>query len=431
MGNGRDETISISDTTNKKNLALLIQLRWIAVVGQVLTITIVHFLINVRLPVQEMGAVIAFLIGLNLVSLLRLSHQNRVTNTELFLELLLDVAALTVQLYLSGGASNPFISLYLLQVTIGAILLEAWSVGLLIAITTGCFVALTLAYRKLDIPHGHSGGFLTLHIQGMLACFVLAACLIALFINRIIRNQRERDAHLAELKQQAAEEGHIIRMGLLASGAAHELGTPLSTLSVILGDWARLGKIKDDAALSREIAVMKTQLDRCKTIVSGILMSSGEARGEGTVHTTVRRFIDDIATEWRSARVPACFDYENNFTPDRNMVSDLALKQVMFNVLDNALEASPAFVAMRVECSDDCVIISIEDRGSGFDPDVMPRIGKPYTTTKDTPGAGLGLFLVFNVMRKLGGTVSVANKKDAGAIATLSLPLEPPHGVQT
>lgn len=392
-------------------------------VGQVVTIVIVHIFMSVQLPLREMGAVVAFLIGLNLVSLLRLYRQSHVSNTELFLELLLDVAALTIQLYLSGGASNPFITLYLLQVTIGALLLEAWSVGLLIAITTACFICLTVFFRELDMPHDHSGGFLNLHIQGMLACFVLAACLLALFINRVARNLRYRDAHLAELRQHAAEEEHIVRMGLLASGAAHELGTPLSTLSVILGDWARTEKIREDVNLSREVAIMQAQLDRCKKIVSGILMSSGEARGEGTVHTSVRGFFEGLATEWRNARAPANFRFHIQFEPDQPMVSDLALKQVIFNVLDNALEASPEFLSMDVRREGDAVLVTVEDQGPGFDADVLSRMGKPYATTKDRPGAGLGLFLVVNVIRKLGGTVTPANRQERGARVEIRLPI--------
>lgn len=425
LGSGRSKAISISDTTNKKNLLLLIQLRWIAVVGQVATILVVHFAMGVSLPLREMGAVILFLIGLNMVSLIRLRRQQHVSNTELFLELLLDVAALTVQLYLSGGASNPFISLFLLQVTIGAILLEAWSVGTLIALTTACFMGLTIYYRKLDLPHDHDGGLFNLHIQGMLACFVLAACLLALFINRITRNLRERDARLAELRQRAAEEDHIVRMGLLASGAAHELGTPLSTLSVILGDWRRMKPISADPVLMREVGVMQGQVERCKTIVSGILMSSGEARGEGTVRTSVQAFFDSVANEWRQATHPENFVYENCFEADGPMVSDLALKQVLFNVLDNALDASPSFVRMKVgQRASDC-IVTVDDKGPGFTPDVLSQIGKPYTSTKARPGAGLGLFLVINVIRKLGGSASALNKPEGGASVELILPLSP------
>ena len=422
-GASEDGPISISDTTNKKNLLLLIQLRWIAVAGQVATVVVVHSWLGIALPLAEMAAVVLFLVGLNLVSLYRYRRQDKVTNTELVLELLLDVAALTVQLYLSGGATNPFISLYLLQVILGAILLEAWSVWSLIAITSACFVFLTILNRPLAMPHQHGESAMNLHIQGMFICFVMAACLLVLFITRITRNLRERDGYLAEIRQQSAEEQHILRMGLLASGAAHELGTPLATLSVILGDWRAMMVFRDNPDLLQELAEMQSQLDRCKTIVSGILMSSGEVRGEGTIRTTAYGFIDDVAAEWRAARAPRCFEVDDRLDDDVPMVSDLALKQVIFNLLDNALEASPDWVRLEAGIDGDRLIVVVRDRGSGFAPDLLGQIGKPYTTTKQRPGAGLGLFLVFNVVRKLGGTVDARSGGDGGAVVTIGLPL--------
>ncbi|HWW48428.1 MAG TPA: ATP-binding protein [Xanthobacteraceae bacterium] len=399
--------------------------------GQIVTILIVHFAMGVGLPIQQMGTVVLCLIGLNFVSLLRYHHQESTTNTELLLELLLDVAALTVQIYLSGGASNPFISLFLLQVTLGAILLESWSVWFLVVITSACYVLLTLFYRELEVPHLHGSNFLNLHIQGMFVCFVLAACLLVLFIGRITRNLRARDTRLAELRQHSIEEDHIVRMGLLASGAAHELGTPLATLSVILGDWSRMREIRGNEELAQELEEMQAQLDRCKTIVSGILMSSGEARGEGTVHTSIRDFFDDVAAEWSSARSPSSFQYENVFRADHPMISDLALKQVLFNVLDNAYEASPDHVSMRIEPLDDAVAVTVVDEGPGFSDDVLGRLGKPYATTKNRPGAGLGLFLVVNVVRKLGGQVTATNRPEGGAQVAIELPLSMLRGSDT
>lgn len=399
------------------------QLRWLAVGGQVVTVLVVHFWLGIALPIQFMGPVILFLVALNLAS--RSLHRRRgtVTNSELFVALLCDVAALTIQLYLSGGATNPFISLYLLQVALGAVLLEAWSSWALAVITSLCFVFLIYVHRALALPPEFEGQLFHLHIAGMLICFALAANLLVVFIQRISRNLRVRDKHLADLRQRAAEEDHIVRMGLLASGAAHELGTPLATLSVILNDWRRLPAFRADPELIQEVAEMQGQIDRCKAIVSGILMSSGEARGEGPTRTTVRRFVDDLVAQWRNLQAPSRLDYANAFSPDVVIVSDPALQQVIFNVFDNALEASPGRVEVRVERRGGALAIIVEDEGPGFDPNILATLGKPYRSTKGRPGGGLGLFLVSNVMRKLGGTVSAYNRERGGACVVLTLPL--------
>ncbi|QPC94710.1 ATP-binding protein [Mesorhizobium sp. INR15] len=415
--------MTLHDKTNKQNFLLLIQLRWIAVAGQVVTILVVHYLLGIDLPLIPMAVVILLLVGLNIASLRRHSSQDAVTNTELFLGLLLDVAALTVQLYLSGGASNPFVSLYLLQVILGAVLLETWSVWALVLITSACFVALTTFYRAIDLPPTHGAGLFNLHIQGMFICFVLAATLLVLFITRVQHNLRTRDAHLADLRQQSVEEHHIVRMGLLASGAAHELGTPLATLSVILNDWQRMPVLKADPELAQEILEMQGQLDRCKKIVSGILMSSGELRGEGTIRTTVGAFWAELVEEWKSTRLPQGFEYTNRFGSNQEIVSDPALKQVMFNVLDNALEASPHWVGLTISHHAGNLGVEVVDAGPGFEKAMLAEFGKPYTSTKNRPGSGLGLFLVVNVIRKLGGAVTVRNRSEGGASVTLRLPL--------
>lgn len=414
---------STGDTSDRKNLLLLIQLRWIAAIGQLVTIWFVHAELAIALPLFEMLAVIAFLVGLNLVSLLRYRHRERVTNTELFLELLLDVGALTAQLYLSGGALNPFITLFLLQVILGAILLEAWSVWTLVAITSACFVGLTAFHRDILMPHSHMGGFWNLHIQGMFICFLLSACLLVAFITRINANLRQRDARLAELRQQSAEEEHVVRMGLLASGAAHELGTPLSTLSVILNDWEKMPTLTRNRELAQDLADMQAQLARCKSIVTGILLSSGEARGEGTIRTSVRAFLDEAVADWRALRAPPAFDYDNAFAPDEPVISDLALKQVIVNVLDNALEASPAWVGLVARREGDTLCLEVADRGPGFPPDIAAAPGKPYRSTKARAGAGLGLFLVVNVLRRLGGALEAGSRAEGGARVRLTLPL--------
>lgn len=411
------------DATGLDNMQQLIQLRWLAVVGQVATIAVVHYGFGIRLPLDQMLAVLAFLAAFNAASQLRWRIHRDVSNGELFVALLVDVAMLTAQLYLSGGAANPFVFLYLLQVILGAVLLEAWSTWTIVGITSACFAGLAIFSGPLELPIDHGHGLLSPYILGMLICFGLNAALLVIFISRISRNLRARDARLAALRERAAEEEHIVRMGLLASGAAHDLGTPLATLSVILGDWRRMPAFTANPELLQEIGEMQAQLQRCKTILSGILLSAGEARGESSLETTVSTFLDDLAEEWRGTRPVQAFEYENRFGHDLPMVSDSALKQTICNVLDNALQASPDWVRLEAIHDDDTLRLTVTDAGPGFAPGMLADFGKPYLSTKGRPEGGLGLFLVVNVIRTLGGKVSARNRPEGGAEVTLTLPL--------
>ncbi|MBP0597406.1 sensor histidine kinase [Herbaspirillum sp. LeCh32-8] len=406
-----------------QNMLLLIQLRWLAVFGQISTVSFVVLVFGIQLPLPHMLEVLSCLIAFNIASHLRWHERRTVSNAELFLALLVDVGVLTFQLYLSGGISNPFAFLYLMQIILSAVLLKPWSSWAIVGVTMVCLAGLALFSEPLALPPDHSAGLFSLYVEGTLICFLLNAGLMVFFITRINSNLRAGDALLADLRQRAAEEDHIVRMGLLASGAAHELGTPLATVSVILGDWRRMPEISQRPELLDDISEMEAQLQRCKSIVSGVLLSAGEARGESSVKTTLNTFLDSVAEDWRKSRPVEVFEYRNMIGHDVPVAFDSAIKQMLGNVLDNAFEVSPGWLAMLVRREEDLLLIEVTDRGPGFPDWMINQIGKPYQSTKGKPGRGLGLFFVVNVARKLGGRISARNRGGGGAQVTLELPL--------
>ncbi len=168
---------------------------------------------------------------------------------------------------------------------------------------------------------------------------------------------------------------------------------------------------------------MDAAVGRCKSIVSGILMSAGEARGISPQLTTARRFVTDIADDWRAGRLPGTLDFSDRIGPDVDIVSDPALRQVIDNVIDNAAEVSPVWIGLTALRDGEMLVIEIADRGPGFDPEMLETIGQPYRSTKGRPGGGLGLFLLVNVVRKLGGLVSADNRDAGGAVVRITLPI--------
>jgi two-component system sensor histidine kinase RegB len=244
-----------------------------------------------------------------------------------------------------------------------------------------------------------------------------------MFVTRINGNLRAQDANLAEIRRQAVEEDHIVRIGMLASGAAHELGTPLSSLSVILGDWRRIDAIARDPDLVRDVEEAQAEVQRCKAIVTSILLSSGDLRGEESAATTVRALFDRAIADWSAARDFSHARYVDRFGPDLPIVSDVVLQQAVFNLLDNAAEVSPAGIAVALSRKDDSLELTVRDDGPGFAAEQLANLGKPYNSSKPELGRGLGLFLVGNVARKLGGTLTAHNLPITGAEVTLRLPL--------
>jgi two-component system sensor histidine kinase RegB len=415
----------------RNNLLQLVQLRWLAVAGQLGTILAVHYALGIHLPVREMLTLLAALSVFNVACWLRSRTEGSregISNGELFAGLMVDVGVLSGQLFYSGGITNPFIFLFLLQVALGAVLLSPRYIWTMVAVTGFCFTALTQWHWPLRLPDLVSLSLSAHYIGGLLICFGLNAALLVIFIHRIGRNLRQRDARLADLRQRAVEEEHIVRMGLLASGAAHELGTPLATLSVILGDWSRMAPFAADPELREEIEEMQRQLQRCKRIVSGILLSAGEARGEHPELSSLHGFLDGLVAQWQRNRSEAQLRYLRLDLPDPDIIADSALQQMVGNILDNAHEAAPGqSITLTASLEPpDILVLRVSDQGQGFLPEMLERLGKPYQSSKGRPGGGLGLFLSLNVARTLGGQILARNRgpeEGGGAEVIVRLPL--------
>lgn len=411
------------DDAGRRNMLLLTQLRWLAVGGQLATVAVVNFALGIDLPMAQLLMSTATLAALNIASHVLIASGTRFSDGALAAALLFDVGALTVQLSLSGGITNPFAALFLLHIVLGAVLLRGYYPWGIVAATLLALGVLALDPTPLVLPPDLPVDPVNLYLFGGFVCFVLIAVLLVIFIGRISRNLRDHDAALAAIRQRAAEEDHIVRMGLLASGAAHELGTPLSLLSVAIGDWRTLPRLRDDAELQEELAEMDGAVQRCKAIVSGILMSAGEARGEAPEVTSVRAFLCAIVADYAASLMPGALTFDDRFGADMTIVSDPALRQVIGNVIDNAVEVSPDAVALTARREGEALVLTIADRGPGFAPAMRDHFGQPYRSTKGKPGGGLGLFLLVNVLRQLGGAATASNRDGGGAEVRIVLPL--------
>lgn len=416
---GRDGLSAESATV--ENMRQLIQLRWIAVAGQTLTILLAHIVLRVPLELLPMLGLTVCLAVANLLATMALARQ-RVLNSEIMLALLLDMTALTLQLHFSGGASNPFIALYLLQVVLGAILLpQLWAVvlGGLAALS---YALLSVWYMPLVLPSPTPGAEADLLAIGRWIAFVMVASLLVFFIARISRNLRARDAYLADLRQHAIAEEGIVRMGLFASGAAHELGTPLGTMAVILADWRRMPAVAQDPELLAEVEEMRAEIQRCKTIVSDILHSAGQPRGEPMESAYAQVYLDEAVASWRMTHPDAKLDYRCERLDTAMIAVNPALRQAIWSLLDNAAEASPSGQALVASAGEGMLVIAVHDRGPGFAPATLRHVGKLYQSTKGA-GHGLGLFLAANLARRLGGRLEANNRSSGGAEVRLVLPL--------
>jgi two-component system sensor histidine kinase RegB len=419
------ESSELSALTRSRNLMQLVHLRWMAIYGQVLTIALVHWGLGLTLPLAPMLSLLLVLVAVNIFNAERARSGAAIPDAEIFASILVDVAVLTGQLYLSGGGSNPFLHLYLLQVVLGAALLKPVYSWTLAALSSLCIALLNVWFMPLDFGNFGATEQRYLYAFGVVVCYAVNVVLLLNFGVRIARNNRLRDERLARLRQQAIEADHIMRTGLLASGAAHELGTPLATLSVILGDWQHLPVVTADAEMRDDLASMQQQLERCKKIVSGILLSAGQVRAESAEHMQLRSYLANLLAYWQQTRKPSDFSASLSEFDDQVIVANGVLSQMMDNVLDNALEAAAnGAVRVTVWVENDALKFQVQDSGPGFAPEILRHLGQPYQSTKSRPGSGLGLFLSVNVARAYGGSITASNPQTGGALVLITLPLQ-------
>lgn len=417
----------VAEQTARNNLSSLIRMRWIAIAGQIGAISAVHYGFGVDLPRREMALVIGFQIFINLSSIWRMRTLRTAGDLTIAIELLLDVVALTMMLFLSGGAMNPFVSLLILQVIIAIILLPPRLAYIILLAAIAAHYWLLGNGLPLLLPHGGHGVsesnwlVFDLHLQGMFLSFTIAASLLSWFVIRIMSNLRQRDAHVARLRQQLMEEDHLVRLGFLASGAAHELGTPLTTVAITLDDWLTHG-LPDATTREKQLPLMLTEILRCRRIVSDMLLSSGQERLDEAAVKNARDFLTDVVDEWAEgdmSGVTTTVEAERNIC----IMADPMLEQALKHLLDNAAEAGAKAVRVALHSTKDHQLcIRIVDNGPGFPPDILAKPGQPYLSHKDGAGRGLGLFLASNVMRRISGDLRVENADGGGAIVSLFIP---------
>ena len=215
------------------NLQRLLKLRSIAIAGWFLVFAIATAGTGLDVHIYPAAFVIFLWFSLTIVTWRWLQSAHAVSDWDIFAQLIADVALLTVLLYFTGGATNPFTMLYLLPLTVAAALLPGIYTWLSAAITISCYSLLLFFYHPLPLAMSLDHGTVNPHVLGMWSGFVLSACLIAMFIVKMGRSLRERDKLLAEAREKSLKDEQLIVLGTLAAGAAHELGTPLGTMAII------------------------------------------------------------------------------------------------------------------------------------------------------------------------------------------------------
>ena len=409
------------DDAGRRQLRRLISLRWVALATMTGIIAIAHSALDFALPLLPLTVVVVSGALMNAWTRWRLTREWSVGAHEVLLHLLADTALLTAALYFSGGWSNPFVSMFLLPLVIAATSLAPRHAWIMAGATFLCYSLLGFWY--VPLPHMHHGetGDFDLHVLGMWVSFVISAGVIAYFVVRMAASLRERDQELAEARERALRNQHVLALGTLAAGAAHQLGTPLATMAVVVQEIVR--DRSDDVALTGELRQLRAQIDECKSIISDLVAVAGQSRGESARAESFDRFLRGTVESWRVLRpgVDVALSLDGT-TPAPRIVAERTLGHTLITLLNNAADAAPDGIEMQGTWDDGTLAVEIRDRGKGIPPSVLSRAGKAATSTKSS-GHSVGLLIANAALERYGGRVTLSNRVDGGACTRIELPL--------
>ncbi|MFK7159910.1 ATP-binding protein [Marinospirillum sp. MEB164] len=398
-------------------------------------ITWTGFLAGILLGLEVFGfqlhllAVFSTIVAMALINLLtwwRLQWPHPVADWEYLLHLLLDVLGLSVLFYFTGGATNPFISYFLVPLTISAATLPwhfSWILASVILINYTLLMFFNFPVPQFIETH-HSS--LNLHIVGMWANFILSTGLITVFVYKMAQSLRQRDADLSDTREKSLRDEQILAVATQAAGTAHELGTPLSTMAVMLKELSH--DYPDDAQLQADLALLRQQVDTCKVTLQSLVSNADQSRLLNPERKAVRVFLKAVLEYWEVLRPDVCYQihWPTSAAEEAWILADITLQQALINLLNNAADASSEAVSIHIDWNQDELHLDLLDQGPGIPLDLAEKLGQTFISTK-SKGLGLGLFLTHATINRLGGTVRLYNHQQGGTLTEVRIPLSRPH----
>ena len=399
----------------------VIILRWIALIGQLITIYLVHFLFNFQLPLIYCSLTI-FFGGLTNIFIQFNFKNNQLNNIESTILLFYDVLQLSVLLYLTGGVTNPFIVFLIVPAIVSSTLLNLSSTIFLSIITGISLILLTFNYYPLPHP-----GDLHFHVPNYYIYSIPSALMIALvFLNyfgfRFGYEARRRGNALNKLESVLSKEQELDSIGHQAAAAAHSLGTPLSTITVIAKELRK--EIKENSKFSEDIDTLITEVKKC----GGILKKLSQREivsDEYVKNVTMYNLLYEITESFKEISKKDIILNKNNLAESIPTKRSAEITYGLRNFIGNAVKYSNSKVNIDLEAYNDEIKIKISDDGPGFPADIVNIIGEPYISTKSKKlklkaGLGLGTFIGKTLLERKKAKIEFTNLYKSGAQVEIS-----------
>ena len=383
---------------------------------------------NINLPYAQVAGVLCVFNAVHVFTFFRLRQTLPVTDLEFFIQLLIDVVCLNVLFYFSGGATNPFVSYLLVPVCISAATLPwrfTWFITALCIAAYSMLLFFHVALPIFAMDHMHADSKLSWHIIGMWFNFFISATLITYFVVKMAKSLRQQEEVLNEMREDELRNEQVIAVATLAAGAAHNINTPLATMTVLLAELRN--EYEKDSQLSADLNVLSQQVSQCAASLKQMVQDSSAATKGQHKQQPIKTYCNSIIDRWQLMRPEVTFSVHFSENIAQQLIAyDSRLDHAIINLLNNAADASPENVRIEIQLDQQNLRWQIVDQGEGIADDVSSMLGKETVSTKAS-GLGIGMLLSHTTIKRYGGSVVQTPNNSRGTITTIELPLQIKH----
>ncbi len=390
-----------------------ITLRWIGIIGQLLAVNFVYLFLNSSFDFITSNLVI-FLGILSNLYLIFIYKKTQLSDRSAFIFLLIDILQLGVLLYLSGGITNPFVIFILIPSVFSSSNLSLRTNTLLVILTIIIIVFLTFNYQ--DLPINLNSDFHNNHYfyYSIPVSLIIALVFLNYFAMTFGTQSRLRKEALGKMEEVMAKEHELLSLGGQAAAAAHSLGTPLSTITIIAHDLMKQFKGQKD--LEKDIELLNSQVERCNEILKRLTLNPVEEDEFIDKDINIRDYLHEIISSFKEiSKKEFVFNFDQDSNP-KKISKSIEIVYGLRNFIGNANKFAKNSIFINLKSDSEFTELTVEDDGNGYPRDIISKIGEPYLKSnyskdKSKEGLGLGLFIGKTLLEKNFASVNCRNSK--------------------
>ena len=407
---------------NQIKLLTLINVRWVAIFGQFLTISIVYFYFNFNFNIKYCYLLVLFSSFLNFFLQIRSKKTDLLSNKQATFSILYDLFQLFGLLFLTGGLTNPFSILIVAPITIAAGFLNLRSSILIGFLSIALTIILSFFYFELP---GLENNYLfpKFYILGLVLALCTTIIFLAIYSQRLAIESAQRNEAFNFLQQIFLREQELKSLGGLAAAAAHELGTPLNTISLVAKELKK--EIGSNTKFNQDLDLLISQSKRCSEILKQISKNPyTEKEDKFLDKASFKIIVHEIIDSFKDQSKKKIIINEDDYKKDYLITKKIEIIYSLKNIIDNALKFSSNKIEIFLLSNEDELRIKVEDDGEGFSKQILRFLGDPYINKKDIEnnkdGLGLGIFIAKVFLERLSAIINFYNLEDKGAAVDIS-----------